>query len=180
MTGALRISPVLAWALLFALLAALWAGLLAPVQDWSSETARQLDRQRQILSRQTALLAASDTIEAARERAAAARAGWDLLRSGGDSAVQAAFQAQVRDLASAAGIALTRLQVGEVEAGQWYRTHALRIDGDGTLEQIQTLLVALSNARPAILVNEASIRAVSADGPLRLSLDLRALSGEGG
>jgi Tfp pilus assembly protein PilO len=176
MTGVNRISPLLSWALLLALLAALWAGLLSPLQDWSAEAARQLDRQKQILARQTALLGKTETIETARVRAVEAEKRWDIFRSGGDGAVQAAFQAQLRDLASAAGVALTRLQVGEVETEELYRRHALRIDGDGSLEQIQSLLIALSNARPVILLEEVSIRTVSAEGPLRLSLGLRALS----
>lgn len=176
MTGAIRISPLLAWALLFALLGALWAGLVAPLQDWSGETARQLEGQRRILSRQTTLLGQAGAIETARAEAIGAEERWDILRSGGDGAVQAAFQVQLRDLASAAGVALTRLQVGEAETEELYRRHPLRIDGDGSLEQIQSLLIALSNARPVILVEEVSIRTVSGEGPLRLSLDLRALS----
>ncbi|WP_193187920.1 type II secretion system protein GspM [Nisaea sediminum] len=176
MTGANRISPILSWALLFALIAALWTGVVAPLQDWSGEAARQLDRQRQILFRQTTLLGGAEAIETARAEAVEAEGRWDILRSGSDGAVQSAFQAQLRELASAAGVALTRLQVGEVETEELYRRHALRIDGDGSLEQIQSLLIALSNARPVILVEEVSIRTVSAEGPLRLSLDLRALS----
>ncbi|UUX48626.1 type II secretion system protein GspM [Nisaea acidiphila] len=175
MSGGLRLSPVLAWSLLLALVVSLWAGLVLPVQDWSRAEQARLDQRRALLARQQALLETSDALSTALTLASDTMHTWPVHFGPPDSRRQTDFQAQLRRMASEAGVELTRFQVGETERdGSRLSLLALTLDGEGTLEQIQSLLIAVRGAEPAILIEEAAIRATGRTGRMTLALDLRA------
>lgn len=175
MTRAIRISPVLAWALLLALAAALWAGVIAPVQDWSAGEAARLEQRIAVLERQRTLLETGETFSDALAESNQAVRTWPVRFGAPDSRGQTGLQSQVRALASAAGVELTRLQVGEtMQESSGLALLALKVDADAELKAIQAFLIAVQKAVPAILVEEAAIRATGREDRLKLALDLRA------
>jgi general secretion pathway protein M len=159
---------VLALALTVALLAGLWAGVVAPLMDWYDSRAATL-QQRSTLAAHMEELAASLPALARREAAAAANGPPPVavLEGATDAIAGAALQQRLQEIAAGAGAKLNSLETMQADQRGAYRRIGVRVSLAAPWPVLVALLRAVEDATPRILVDDVQFRA----SPLRLRPD---------
>lgn len=179
------VSPLVAWALVSLVVAALWAALVEPLLTMRDDLAAEADAARRVVSRQTALVAGVDDLERRLARGesvlAASEAGL-FAGAGADGA--AALQRHLRQAASAAGMRIDSIGVPptEREPDGPYAIVSVTAIGAGTIAALQGLLHGLESGRPWIRIDRLSISrgAGGDDAPLAVDLAVSSIAAADG
>lgn len=182
---------MLALALPGALALGLGLGVVLPLAEQAAEAAEQEERQRSLLARLERLAAQGPALRRELDALDAELAGTEVvLRAPSASQAAAAFQAALRRVLEAEGVAPDSAQaLPPVPEGAFLRL-GLRLEMRAGIEPLSRILLALERHRPAILVREAVVAAgtrgqaggagvTRRDGggaPLTIRLDLAVLA----
>jgi len=154
-----RRGQALAVALSLAVVASVWAGVVAPLAGWHAEQAQRLE-QRQALARRMAELAETlPTLQAqAAGRDAAGPAPSAVLGGETDAVAGAALQLLVHQMATGAGTSLSSVEVLPVEAVGGYRRIGLHVALTAPWPVLVHLLQSIEQATPPMLVDDLRVR----------------------
>lgn len=152
---------ILALALSFTVLAALWIGIVAPLTAWYAERAETIDRQT-ILTRRMAQIAAD--LPALRAQAAVTQtaAPVTVLDGTTDAVAGAALQQRLQQIASGLGATLASTELLSGDPAGAYRRIGIRIAVTSSWPVIVRLLDAIAGDTPRLLVNDLQIQAMRA------------------
>ena len=179
MTLALPTGPrgrLLALGLAGVLAASAWIGVVAPLLSWHAERAETLASRRLLADRMEAV---AETLPELRSASAAGAAYGPapraLLEGASDAVAGAALQSQLQDMAAQAGASLTSAELLPAEAAGAYRRVGLRLAVNGSWPTLVTLLQAIEQASPRMLVDDLQMQpapslSVGAARPLDASL----------
>lgn len=152
---------LLALALLFTVLAAVWLGLVVPLTDWYGERAETVERQT-TLTRRMAQIAASLPSLRAQAASTQAAAPVTVLDGTTDAIAGAALQQRLQQIASGLGATLTSTELLSGDPAGAYRRIGIRITVSSTWPVIVRLLEAIAGDTPRLLVNDLQIQAMRA------------------
>jgi general secretion pathway protein M len=152
---------ILALALSFTVLAALWIGIAAPLTAWYAERAETIDRQT-ILTRRMAQIAAD--LPALRAQAAVTQTAVPVTVLDGttDAVAGAALQQRLQQIASGLGATLASTELLSGDPAGAYRRIGIRIAVTSSWAVIVRLLDAIAGDTPRLLVNDLQIQAMRA------------------
>lgn len=152
---------VLAVALSFTVLAALWLGVAVPLTDWYGERADAIERQT-TLTRRMAQIAAD--LPNLRAQAATTQAAVPVTVLDGttDAVAGAALQQRLQQIASGLGATLASTELLSGDPAGAYRRIGIRIAVTSTWPVIVRLLDAIAGDTPRLLVNDLQIQAMRA------------------
>jgi general secretion pathway protein M len=150
----------IAFALLLAILGAVYLLVVAPVMDLYNEREAALEHQRMLEPR---LHAAADKLPALSARLAALQASASTrkvtLEGNSDAIASANLQSLVDDLANSAGVRVASTEGLAPDDRGPYRRIGLRIALNGDYDNLLALLAALDKARPPLVVDNLQIHA---------------------
>jgi general secretion pathway protein M len=160
---------VLALALTLTVLAALWLGCVQPLLAWHATRADALAQRDALLQRMTMLVATLPELqrEASGEHAATSA----LLAGASDAIAGATLQTTVQGMAATAGATLRSLETLPAEPRGQYHRIALRVSTEVSWPVLVTLLRAIEQGPPRMLVDNLQLRAPpeeqrTADSPI--------------
>ena len=158
MAGALpdgRRGQLLAMALSLAIVASVWAGVVAPLVAWHSDQTELLEQRRALAGRMAAL---AETLPALQQQAAARNvtgpAPSAVLEGDTDAVAGAALQQLVQQMATGAGISLSSVEVLPAEAVGGYRRIGLHLALAAPWPALVQLLQAIEQASPPMLIDD--------------------------
>lgn len=165
---------ILAAALLLTVLAAAWAGIVAPATAWYAERADSLDQQS-TLARRMAQIAAGLPDLRRRVDSPAAAAPTGLLEGASDAVAGAGLQQHLQQIATTAGATLNSTEVIPGEQVGAYRRIAVRLSLSATWPVIVQLVDAIVAGTPRLLIDDlqiqsARIGAGPGDPPLNVGM----------
>lgn len=171
-----RRGRVLALGILACLAGALWLGAAAPLLGWYEARDRALQDQRELLAHMRSV---AERLPAARRQAAAQPAdGTDGLLDGGSDAVATAeLQERLERLAGPNGVRLSSVEsLPPLVLGTMHAA-GLRVAGQASWPDVARLLLALDQARPALLVDGLMVHAAPGGGDMAVNFTLLGFHG---
>lgn len=153
----------LAVALLLAVLAALWAAIVAPLADWYGARADQLAR-RELVAQHMAQLAAA--LPELRRRAAGVdtAAPVPLLAGDTDAVAGAALQQLLQSLSTQTGATLASAEILPGEQLGAYRRVGVRLLISADYPVLIALIRAISASTPPLLIDDLQIQSARGFG----------------
>lgn len=132
---------------------AVWLGLVSPVLDWYGAREARLDELRLRAAREAALI---ETLPALKKQAAEAQhtPTRAVLTGTTDAIAGAALQEQVQQLATTTNTQPSSVETLPAEQVGSYRRIGVRVEMNGQLPVIVTLLKLIEEAQPSMLVDD--------------------------
>ncbi len=148
---------VLAVALLVTVLAAAWAGIVAPLTDWYSSRADRLATQATLARRMGEI--AAELPELRRLAASTATsAPVTVLEGATDAVAGAALQQRLQQIGASAGAKLASTEVLPAEQLGAYRRIGVRLAVSAPWPVVVQLLEAITGGSPRMLVNDLQVQ----------------------
>lgn len=156
-----RRGQLLAIGLTIAVLGGAWAGIAAPLLDWYTLRAEQVQARRAIARRMAELAETLPVLrDEARQVAAPDRPAAGAVLDGASDAVAAAtLQGRLQDMAARAGAPLSSAEALPGEAAAGWRRIGLRVAVNAPWPAVVRLLQAIGTATPRLLVDDLQLRA---------------------
>jgi general secretion pathway protein M len=155
-----------ALALTFVMLTALWMGMITPLLTWYADRAETLEHRRTVLRHMTQLAETLPALQREQEAQAGERAlQISVLDGPTDALAGAQLQDLVEGLAKEAGASLTSVETLPAEQRGAYWRIALRIALVAPWERLVSLLAAIEQATPRMLVDQVQLRGMPARRP---------------
>jgi len=166
--------------------AAIWAGIISPVQAWFSERAELLQRQQAIAHRMTLLV---DTLPTLRRKAAAANSAGNgtgdntdnaasLLSGDSDALAAASLQQRIDDFAAKAGVRIGSEEILPAQPEGALRSVTVRVTVTAPFQALVTWLTSLAQAETPMIADELQLRGsagtTAKDRPVDASLTVTA------
>ena len=160
----------------------IFMAMLFNVLATRSDYAQQIDSIEPRLARMQGLIVEEDTLKAALADVRTITNDHVYRKATDAEAVAASIQAEVRGIMSNAGMAVTNSQVLPVRKREKFDYIAVKVVAQGTLEQLEGSLAAISRFRPVVFVetldafpNRRRGRDAEDDQVLTVSLELLSL-----
>ncbi len=158
-----RRGQALAVAILLLVLALAGFGAVAPVIGWYQDRQERLQDRRVIAARMAALAATAPALQRAVEAAGAEgpgrRATFD---ASSDAVAGAALQQRVQDLVTQAGATMASAEALQSETAGPFRRIGVRVTVSGTWPVLVSLLAAIDEAAPRMLVGNLQLQPTQA------------------
>src|SRR3954468_7784469 len=156
-----RRGQLLALGLTLAVLGGAWAGIAAPLLDWSALRAEQVQARRAVARRMAELV---ETLPALRDQARRVAAPGRptegaVLDGASDALAAAALQGRLQEMAARAGAPLSSAEALPGEAGGAWRRIGVRVTVNAPWPSLVRLLQAIGTATPRMLVDDVQLRA---------------------
>jgi len=153
-----RRGQILALALTLTVAASAWAGVVAPLLDWSAEQTQRLEQRRALAHRMTELAESLPALQAqAAGRDARGPPPSAVLAGDSDAVAGAALQLLVRQMATGAGTSLSSVEVLPAEAVGGYRRIGLHLTLSAPWPALVALLQSIELATPPMLVDDLRV-----------------------
>lgn len=139
----------------------LWFAVLAPLVDFYGERSERLTQRLRVAQRMAEVAAG---LPALKESAAAVKAGpppLQTLDGASDAVAAAALQNRVQDMAMAAGVRLTSVEILEAGAAGDYRRIGLKLSLSAPWPVLVGLLQAIEQSPLPMVIDGLQIRAMS-------------------
>ena len=150
---------ILALALAAMVLALAWIGVALPLLEWHGERDDALVRKQALLSRMESLAASLPEWQRLQaDVVARAPAQAVLLAGGADAVASAGLQGLVLEMAARAGARVNSIETLSAEPRGPYRRIALRVHMDTQWPELLSLLQAITEAMPRMLIDELTLR----------------------
>ena len=170
-TATAPLSPILSWGALVGTLAIIWVSVGEPVFNDFSQAGDEIERLEILTAKQKAVIAQHNAYQQALPEA---KDGYervsDALLADPSGQAASAFQAQLRSLASEAGLSLGQIAVEPAASVGPFQKLSLRVRAEGDLEQMHGFLRASYNSRPLLDIAELKVSRASVAGTGRQSL----------
>jgi hypothetical protein len=157
----------LALAITLLAVAAAWAGVIAPLQDWYHDRAEMLRRQDAVAHRMAALV---ETLPALRREAEAAAhrglnsgdadgaAASPLLPGESDALEAAHLQQRIDDLATNAGVRISSQEILPGQPGGTLHAIPVRLSVTAPYRSLVSLFLALARSKIPMVADEITLR----------------------
>lgn len=148
----------------FAILACatVWLALVSPLRSWYDERAETLERREALAVRMSALVSSIPALRDATAKRPSAEAP-ALLAGASDAIASATLLGKVQAMAAQAGAPLSSVEAMPAEAlpgDAAYRRISLRIAFSAPWDAVVSLLQALEQANPRMLVDDLQLHAL--------------------
>jgi len=158
-----RRGQALAVAILLLVLALAGFGAVAPAVGWYQDRQERLGGRRMVAARMAALAVTAPALQRAVEAAGvegpARRATFD---ASSDAVAGAALQQRVQDLVTQAGATMASAEALQSEAAGPFRRIGVRVTVSGTWPVLVSLLAAIDQAAPRMLVGDLQMQPTQA------------------
>ncbi|WP_431267065.1 type II secretion system protein GspM [Dankookia sp. P2] len=156
-----RRGQLLAVGLTLAVLGGAWAGIAAPLLDWYTLRAEQVQARRAVARRMAEL---AETLPALRDQARRVAAPGRpaegaVLDGSSDALAAAALQGRLQEMAAQAGAPLSSAEALPGEAAGAWRRIGVRVAVNAPWPAVVRLLQAIGTATPRMLVDDLQLRA---------------------
>ncbi len=165
MAGALpdgRRGQLLALLLTLAVVASVWAAVVAPLIAWQADQRERLEQRRALAGRMAALATTLPALQAqAATRNATGPAPSAVLAGDTDAVAGAALQQLVQQIANVAGTSPSSVEVLPAEIVGGYRRIGLRVALSAQWPVLVQLLRSIEQATPPMLVDDLRVHGSS-------------------